>query len=209
MEIGTLMEWLLLEFDNALSTRIDQIPKKCRDGNQLFPHFLWYGLPFNINCRDNQARICFNKTLEQIVPKFPNMSLILPKKGWDEFDRSVCLNDSFTAKGIAMYWKAIDAGALSWDMKKQNQTIQKSNIEEDDMKQQQPTSKIKSAITVPPPRRPQEFNFPDFKMHRAANWHDGKKPWNFHKKTSNDRFHWFKHRLLTPPPINRRQQLFK
>ena len=70
LELGTYLEWLLAEFDRILNIHVEQLPCKCRIADQNFPHVLWFGLPINMGCRDNELRIVFNKSLEQVIPKF-------------------------------------------------------------------------------------------------------------------------------------------
>ena len=202
MEISTMLEWLFVEFDKALTTHVDQMPKKCKLANTVFPHFVWFGLPFNVNLKDNKARACFNKCLEQIAPQFQNVSVLLPKKGWDEFDRAVVSNNSFTAKGIAIYWRAIDAGILFWDTKKLNQVIQKTSVESEEVDDKSAIYKTSSTM---PFKRSQGFKYQDFNNKHAFSRHEGYRPWKAMKKPSKpvDRFHFFKRKLPTPPPPRR------
>ena len=124
LETGTLVEWLVSAFDKAINTRLDQLQPKCK--KQGFPHIIWFGVPMHELFQDNDVCEKFNESLESTIPLYGNMSLLLPKKGWNACDRGIIKKDSFTLDGMKMYWYAIDAALHFWDTRKQNQTIQKS-----------------------------------------------------------------------------------
>ena len=75
---------------------------------------------------NNDTRVKFNNALECMVLQYNNMSLLLPKKGWNSLDKSIIINGNFMANGMAMYWLAIDKAIHFWDTKKQVQTLQKN-----------------------------------------------------------------------------------
>ena len=88
-------------------------------------------LPLNDHFVDNVLRIRFNHCLENIIPKYKNMSLLLPKQGWDSKANNLMKNDSFTTLGISMYWRAIDSVIHFWDTKKQSQVVQKTKADKE------------------------------------------------------------------------------
>ena len=79
LETSSLLEWLVAEFHDLVDKYKNHLPSKCLSTN--FPHFLWFGIPTHESFIDNDLRIKFNHGLECIIPKFKNMSLLLPKKG--------------------------------------------------------------------------------------------------------------------------------
>ena len=124
LESATLQEWLLQEVNQVVNQRFAQLPNKCIKPG--FPHVVWFGLPLHDVFIDNDLRIKFNHGFECEVLKFKNMSLLLPKKGWNAKDKTVILNGNYTPNGAAMYWLAIDVAIHFWDTKKQVQIIQKT-----------------------------------------------------------------------------------
>ena len=53
------------------------------------------------------------------------MSLLHPRKGWDNDDSSFMINGNFTHFGLIKYWNAIDATLHFWDSKAKPQIVQK------------------------------------------------------------------------------------
>ena len=123
-EAGKLIEWLIREVNKVTITRLDQLPQKSKWKDQ--PHVIWFGLPTQNYLTDdeNNGRMKFNKCFENILPLYPNMSLLLPKKGWDIESMDFISNGTFTHVGLTKYWEAIDAAIHFWDSKNKGQIIQ-------------------------------------------------------------------------------------
>ena len=75
-----------------------------------FPQFLWIQAPLHEHFDNNYQRLKFNRCLEDIAKLHSNCTSLMLKKALDPQDSSLFIESSqrFTARGFAVYWKAID-----------------------------------------------------------------------------------------------------
>ena len=106
---GRLVSYLMSEFGKIIESHNERLPKKAirKDGG---PTIVWIQPPLHKNFANNHLRIKFAKVCDEMAQLHPNNVALALKKGWDEDDDHMYLQESrrYTHAGLGAYWQAVD-----------------------------------------------------------------------------------------------------
>ena len=192
VEMGKLLDALVDSMNLALNTRKSQLPKRA----QKESHFVWIGCPLHEEFEDNLVRVKFNNCLESIITQYRNMSMMMPRKGWNSANMRAFKNGNYTSEGSRMYWKAIDSAIKFWIMKGSGQLIQKGplitsivNKEEDSTHKNLDVDNLEAEDLIQLLAKKRRGNFQGISQNLESL--DTERVYN-NKRPRFDRYHWYK-----------------
>ena len=146
---GNMLEWLVKECDQAIKTRLDQLPVKCKI--EKCPMVYWVGAINHSGFEENRATAIhkFNLVLESIVKLYTNMRVMKLKDGYNTTNTNLIINDrSFSTLGHEAIWSGIDL-AFKFNATKREEFITRMKVKE---------NQEKNSIQKTNLNRPQEMN---------------------------------------------------
>ena len=183
--MGTLIHWIISEFNKIVEMQKDILPRKAVKPE--YPTFIWIAPPLNVNFVNNDYRQTVTTCIKDATEVHSCHIMMKMVKVWDSKDQLLYRNGRFTEIGFSKYWAAIDSAVQFWD----KHLVPKGN------QVQKPSQTAKS----------DDNKKGDFQSkHRFFGRHNPVFTWNKNSRfRSNGRnrsdFGW---KLLTPPPSSRR-----
>ena len=130
---GDILEAIIKEFMELITTRIEQLPTRAR--RPFYPFLYWAALPMHKNL-DNHTRSKFNLTLDSILKLYPNMRMA-HIKDWNHTNENLAQHGKLTGLGTMHYWKAIDS-SLSFNIAKHEMIMNKGFFKRNPVKKSKP-----------------------------------------------------------------------
>ena len=106
--IGCMLNFIMTEQECNIASYKEYLPAKCLCLD--YPFILWIQAPCHDGFKNNQLRVRFNRSLEEISKLHTNVYSLVLKKVWDPQDMNLYSTDlsRFTNEGFRAYWEAVD-----------------------------------------------------------------------------------------------------
>ena len=112
---GICIEWLANQMHRIIVTHKEQSPSKsCKF---KYPTILWLELPshFDWSNSKREARGKFNNCIKSTVSLFREMEMLRLSTVWDDCDRGLITKGKMNARGLTIFWLAVDLAFQAWD----------------------------------------------------------------------------------------------
>ena len=111
--MGTLIYWMISEFNKIVEMQKDVLPRKAVKPEYLT--FIWIAPPLNVNFVNNDYRQTITTCIKDATEVHSCHIMMKMVKVWDSKDQLLYRNGRFTEIGFSRYWAAIDSAVQFWD----------------------------------------------------------------------------------------------